>query len=206
MDMPIGVDDSGHLKGMYSFIQNRRLEPGSLAAAAFWVGLRQDIYSAVRKGEQVRMNLVCGLADRSLGAADDYTWANRAIVHCADVLNFCFGPDRHRIARWHELNSWNDGWGSGRPSSFDPFFRQDQDSAPFPEVWYHGSYQGRSHPRPRWPLRIWGEKKNADWKQRGHHGRRQQSLVFNTISWRSCSCWITASRPGATRQTRRVTK
>jgi hypothetical protein len=145
-DMPVGADDSGHIKGMYGFVQNRSLEPGSVAAASFWVGLRQEIYIAVRKGQQVGMNLVYDLVDRSLGTTDDYTWANRAVVHCADVLNFRFGPERSQQRRWVELDGWNQDWTNGRPDSFDPVFRQEQGSTPFPEIWYHRSCQGRWFP------------------------------------------------------------
>lgn len=131
---------------MYGFVNSRSLEPESIRAASFWVGLRQEIYIAVRKGQQVGMNLAYQLVDRSLGTTDDYTWANRAVVHCADVLNFCFGPDRAQLRRWDELDGWNQDWINGRPDSFDPIFRQDQGSAPFPEIWYHRSCQGRSGP------------------------------------------------------------
>lgn len=143
--MPLGADD-GHLKGMHNFVWNRSFQAGTVAAASFWVGLRQDIYIAARNGQPVRMNLVYGLIDRSLDAADDYTWANRAVVHCADVLNFCFGPERGHVGRWHELDDWNQGWTNGRPDSFDPVFRQEAGSVPFPEIWYHRSCEGRSWP------------------------------------------------------------
>ncbi|KAK4130371.1 hypothetical protein BT67DRAFT_391309 [Trichocladium antarcticum] len=143
-DIPADADDSGHLMGMYGFVNSRSLEPESIRAASFWVGLRQEIYIAVRKGQQVGMNLAYQLVDRSLGTTDDYTWANRAVVHCADVLNFCFGSDRGQLRRWNELDGWNQDWTNGRPDSFDPIFRQDQGSAPFPEIWYHRSCQGRS--------------------------------------------------------------
>ncbi|KAL2261786.1 hypothetical protein VTK26DRAFT_3366 [Humicola hyalothermophila] len=137
--MPAGADGTGHLKGMYWFVQDLSPEPGSVAAACFWVGLRQDIYSAVKKRQQVRMNLPYDLVDRSLSPADDYTWANRAIVHCADVLNFCFGPERNQVGRWEELNEWNQDWMNCRPDSFNPLFKQGNSPAPFPAIWHHQS-------------------------------------------------------------------
>lgn len=142
--MPAGADGTGHLKGMYCFVQDLCLEPGTVAAACFWVGLRQDIYSAVEKSQPVRMNLAYDLVDRSLGPTDDYTWANRAVVHCADVLNFCFGSEREQVRRWDELNCWNQEWTNGRPDTFDPLFKQNKGSAPFPAIWHHQNCQGKS--------------------------------------------------------------
>ncbi|KAK4153637.1 hypothetical protein C8A00DRAFT_43455 [Chaetomidium leptoderma] len=132
----------GHLPGMYRFVRERSFEPGTLGAASFWVGLRQEIYSAVTKKQPVCLNLVHpGLVDRSLDGTDDYTWANRAVVHCADVLNFSLGPKRHELQPWHELDKWNQRWSERQPPSYDPVFREPQGAAVFPAIWYHRSCQ-----------------------------------------------------------------
>lgn len=137
----------GHLPGMYRFVRERSFEPGTLGAASFWVGLRQEIYSAVTKRQPVCLNLVHpGLVDRSLDETDDYTWANLAVVHCADVLNFCFGPERHQLRRWEELDRWNRRWSERQPRSYDPVFREPEGLAVFPEIWYHRSCQGKFLP------------------------------------------------------------
>ncbi len=134
----------GHLPGMYRFVRERSFEPGTLGAASFWVGLRQEIYSAVTKRQPVCLNLSHpGLVDRSLDETDDYTWANRAIVHCADVLNSCFGPERRPLQTWQELETWNRQWVERQPPSYDPVFVELQDSVVFPEIWYHRSCQGK---------------------------------------------------------------
>ncbi|KAL2134715.1 hypothetical protein VTI74DRAFT_11035 [Chaetomium olivicolor] len=133
--------DRGHLPGMYRFVESQSLEPGTLGAASFWVGLRQEIYSAVTKRQPVCLNLDHpDLVDRLLSPADDDTWANRAVVHCADVLNFCFDVDRPRW-RWDELDAWNRLWLEKQPRSYDPVFKQDRRMAVFPEIWYHRSCQ-----------------------------------------------------------------
>ncbi|KAK3309229.1 uncharacterized protein B0T15DRAFT_134260 [Chaetomium strumarium] len=133
----------GHIPGMHKFVQEQSFEPGTLGAASFWIGLRQEIYSAVEKRQPVGLNLVHpGLFDRSLDEADEYTWANRAVVHCADVLNFSFDPGHHHQPyRWDELNRWNQRWSERKPRSYDPIFREHPDSAVFPEIWYHRSCQ-----------------------------------------------------------------
>lgn len=128
---------------MYRFVETECLEPGTVGAASFWVALRQEIYSAVIKRQPVHLNLDHpDLVDRSLRPTDDYTWANRAIVHCADVLNYCFEPDRGDPGRWEDLVQWNQDWTENLPQSYTPIFRQHQHSAVFPEIWYHQSCQG----------------------------------------------------------------
>ncbi|KAK4038855.1 hypothetical protein C8A01DRAFT_47573 [Parachaetomium inaequale] len=134
----------GHLPGMYRFVRERSFEPGTLGAASFWVGLRQEIYSAVTKRQPVCLNLVHpDLVHRSLDEpeTDDYTWANMAVVHCADVVNFCIEPEKHELQSWDELDKWNRRWSEKQPPSYDPVFREPQGSAVFPEIWYHRSCQ-----------------------------------------------------------------
>ncbi|KAL2159056.1 hypothetical protein VTH06DRAFT_2815 [Thermothelomyces fergusii] len=135
MNAGLGDDDNGvhghqeairrgHLPGMYRFVRERSFEPGTLGAASFWVGLRQEIYSAVTKKQPVCLNLVHpGIVNRSLDQADDYTWANLAVMHCADVVNFCFDPDKHRRQSWDELERWNRRWLAEQPRSYDPVFK-----------------------------------------------------------------------------------
>ncbi|KAH7316996.1 hypothetical protein B0I35DRAFT_479784 [Stachybotrys elegans] len=164
MDVPsLGQDAHGHLLGIHAFVAplpaqqhnpSRRLLPRSLPTACFWVGLRQEIYSAVMNQQSVRMNLAHdGIVDRSSTPADDFTWGNRAIVHCADVLNFCFGTSDGAgdAARWEELESANRQWKACIPESFTPVFHRgrredttedanagrDVDfTSVFPETWF----------------------------------------------------------------------
>jgi hypothetical protein len=153
-----GVDAHSYLLGIQAFVHHsvgdgaRYLMPGSLSGAAFWVGLRQEIYSAMMNHEPVRINLVHSLVDRSLLPTDDYVWANRACVHCADVLNFCFG-DGSSVSRggglqwWAELYEYNRGWSESLPSSFTPIFRREaasEDGEVFPEIWYQSACHGES--------------------------------------------------------------
>ncbi|KAK3328605.1 hypothetical protein B0T19DRAFT_462233 [Cercophora scortea] len=141
----------GYLLGIKLNVERaeRYMVPGSLSAASFWVGLRQEIYSAVMNHCQVGLKLVHSLVDQSLGTADDDTWANRAIVHCAQVLNFCFG-DHGNLDRWDQLNTWSNEWRASVPSSWTPKyvkeFRLDKDEDEdetddgderFSEIWYN---------------------------------------------------------------------
>lgn len=140
----MGTDNHGYLLGIHAFVKggDRYLVAGSLSAACFWIGLRQEIYSAVMNHQPVRINLNHALVDRSLGPADDHTWANRAVVHCADVLNFCFSEERTYLvaSRWRELNGFSQNWYTAIPASFEPLFKSNGGHMDaFPEIWYQSS-------------------------------------------------------------------
>ncbi|KAI1372585.1 hypothetical protein F4677DRAFT_248557 [Hypoxylon crocopeplum] len=142
MDVPTtGQDNYSHLLGIHAFVNvgDQYMVPGSLSAASFWVGLRQEIYIAVITQQPVKVSLDHFVVDRSFEPADDYTWSNRAIVLLADVLNFCFGENSFAVNRWNALDEAAQKWSTTRPMSFNPFFyRARTASLAFPEVW-HGS-------------------------------------------------------------------
>ncbi|GAW13068.1 hypothetical protein ANO14919_024460 [Xylariales sp. No.14919] len=136
-----GQDNYSHLLGIHTFANagDQYMIPGSLSAASFWVGLRQEIYIAILTQQCVKLNLDDIIVDRSLEPADDYTWSNRAIILLADILNSCFGDTPLTIQRWTALNEAVESWTRARPPSFNPFFyREGTGSGAFPEIW-HGS-------------------------------------------------------------------
>ncbi|KAI0189968.1 hypothetical protein EV127DRAFT_481420 [Xylaria flabelliformis] len=136
-----GQDNYSHLLGIHAFVNagDQYMVPGSLSAAAFWVGLRQEIYIAILTQQRVKLNLDGGIVDRSLEPAEDYTWSNRAIILLADILNACFGDCPLTTQKWTALNDAAESWTRARPPSFNPFFyREGKGSGSFPEIW-HGS-------------------------------------------------------------------
>ncbi|KAI1118511.1 hypothetical protein F5Y14DRAFT_438495 [Nemania sp. NC0429] len=136
-----GQDNYSHLLGIHAFVNARDqyMVPGSLSAAAFWVGLRQEIYVAILTQQRVKLHLDDSIVDRSLEPAEDYTWSNRAIILLADILNSCFGNNPLTTRRWTALNDAAESWTRARPPSFNPFFyREATGSGAFPEIW-HGS-------------------------------------------------------------------
>lgn len=138
----MGQDNYSHLLGIHAFVNagDRYMIPGSLSAASYWVGLRQEIYCAIITQAPVKINLEHFIVDRSLDSTDDYTWSNRAIVNLADVLNFCFADVASSTAQWSSLNDHCNKWVKSRPSSFDPFFYVDRVApSAFPEVWHNSS-------------------------------------------------------------------
>ncbi|KAK4196769.1 hypothetical protein QBC40DRAFT_5220 [Triangularia verruculosa] len=151
-----------HLDGIRAYTnsyvsRHKGLAPGTLAAASFWVGLRQDIYYAVMKKTTVKLSLVSALPSKDPyeDLEDDYYWANRAVVHCANVLNFCHGDVANRTPeRWDLLVRENENWaarmgrGDNRPTTLReesdfwvPYVRENDDTKPFPEIWYLRSCQ-----------------------------------------------------------------
>lgn len=154
-----GIDTRGHLLGIHAFVARENCQdiaPETLSAASYWVGLRQEIYCAVMNHQAVHINLSLPIVDRTLLApAEDHVWANRAVTHCADVLNFCFREDdvaglaalpAHSVAqRWVELHNWGNSWRQMLPSSYEPIYKGQEDKdTPFPEIWYQTSCQGMS--------------------------------------------------------------
>jgi len=127
--------------------QERSTVSSGLRQAAFWVGLRQEIYISFVNQRSVQSNLDRCNIDRSLDPTDDCTWANRIIVHCADVLTFCFRDHDHTVRRWTELKGYNEQWVKAVPPSFSPIYYQDPEREKgeiFPQIWHIGDSHGKS--------------------------------------------------------------
>ncbi|KAL1906886.1 hypothetical protein Sste5344_007330 [Sporothrix stenoceras] len=144
-----GFDSQGYLLGIHAFVHGHghKIEPNTLSAAAFWVGLRQEIYTATINQQPVKAPLVLSLADsaRGLGPAEDQDWANRAVIHCVDVLNFCFGGKNTNSLSprfsWEELNHWNKEWTARLPPSYTAtLYKERGPGEAFPQIWHHSSW------------------------------------------------------------------
>jgi hypothetical protein len=87
------ADNTFHLLGAHALIsaQERTTMAGGLREAAFWVGLRQEIYVAFVNQRSIMPSLEHCNIDRSFGAAPDHVWSCRMVVICADALRYCFG-------------------------------------------------------------------------------------------------------------------
>jgi hypothetical protein len=105
-------DLQGHMLGIQVFVG--ALDPlimrGGLSEAAFWAGLRHEIYVATVKHKPLKIDLEHNIVDRSVEPDGDFGWANRAVVHYANVLNCCFGPEGVALSRRMELKEYSGKW------------------------------------------------------------------------------------------------
>ncbi|KAH8817319.1 hypothetical protein F5884DRAFT_853740 [Xylogone sp. PMI_703] len=139
-----GRDTMSHMLGIQIFVNARDPNdmPGSLSEAAFWVGLRQEIYNATMFHQSLRLNLEHCSIDRSFKPCSDFDWANRAVVHCADVLNFCFGDMALSVPKWTSLKEYNKRWQASKPQSFTPIYYSEANPSigqVFPQIWHQQS-------------------------------------------------------------------
>lgn len=156
----VGEDTLGYMLGIQVFVSASRphTTPGGLSEAAFWVGLRQEIYSALMTRQPIRLSLTLCRAAPSAAAADDYGWANRAVVLCADVINLCFSDNGVSLTAWAALRSDADTWEAKKPGSFRPIYYKDAEplaGRAFPEIWYqHTCHSTEAYPLVSLPFRI----------------------------------------------------
>ncbi|KAG9953786.1 hypothetical protein KCU85_g1162, partial [Aureobasidium melanogenum] len=147
IDVPLSgkvhLDGAGHLIGAHAFVSAQEISAvsGGLRLAAFWVGLRQEIYVAFVNQRSISFPLQHCTVDRSFGAADEGTWANRIVFHCAETIQWCFGLLEHErsTARFEELLSYAGNWWNSMPPCFTPVYYRSADTDPnavFPEVIY----------------------------------------------------------------------
>lgn len=147
IDVPLSgkvhLDGAGHLIGAHAFVSAQGISAvsGGLRLAAFWVGLRQEIYVAFVNQRPITFPLQHCNVDRSLGAADEGTWADRIIFHCAETIQWCFGLREHErsIGQFTELLNHAVTWLKLIPPCYTPIYYRNADAdsdAVFPEVMY----------------------------------------------------------------------
>lgn len=118
----------------------------NLRRAAFRVAYRQEVHMAFVSQRPFHMPLQCH-EYRSLEYADDFTWAYRTIVHCADVLQYCYGHGSKTNSDYDMLVQYHEGWENLRPLSFNVLYERIATSSTrqsLPEIWYlsdcHGEF------------------------------------------------------------------
>ncbi|KAJ3946157.1 uncharacterized protein N0V96_004515 [Colletotrichum fioriniae] len=144
LDVPlIGTDHEGHLLGIQLFMNTQNASalepPSSLRQASFWVGLRQEITMAFATQRPIKVKLDHLFIDRSFSPADDDCWANRIVVHCAEVVQFCFGEVENRKSEYQRLLEYDYNWLRARPLSWLPIAYSEPDLASglvFPQIFY----------------------------------------------------------------------
>ncbi|KAF2460283.1 hypothetical protein BDY21DRAFT_280367 [Lineolata rhizophorae] len=114
------------------------IEVSSVQRASYWVCMQQDIYmSFVAQQSTLAPHEFC-TADRSVAQADDWTWTKRIMLHCADLLLYCFGEGEHSVGTYDALVRQCADWSTFKPASFHPIFFKEPSMLGvdiFPEVW-----------------------------------------------------------------------
>ena len=130
-----------HKESLYSLEnmeKNRRDDEGRIVVAegvrtsACLIALRQEIWSVLFYHRPFRLPLAMHMNWENLTPTDDFTWTNRIILWCADVLRFCFGShtattpasgdQRSSLERWQALKVFDDQWRVNPPPWFQPLY------------------------------------------------------------------------------------
>ncbi|ODM21530.1 hypothetical protein SI65_02374 [Aspergillus cristatus] len=121
----------------------------SLGHSACLIALRQEIWSACLHQHPCRLPICPYEADIVFDdTASDFIWANRILIWCASLLNFCFRsePTTHEegVQRWTKFKNFEEKWQRHKPHAFRPIYHEDP--APdsgifFPRIWHINSCQ-----------------------------------------------------------------
>lgn len=124
-----------HRIGTRAFInlQTHNSLTTDLRSAAFWLGVRQEVYYAIANQKPSLLKFAHDERDITLEPTQDGAWANRMVMHCVGVVNYCFGAPGD--TDYESLLEYCKTWTSSLPSSYRPVVYQDPGQvSPFPEV------------------------------------------------------------------------
>ena len=144
-EIPVTGQDTSqqdsHLFGAHTLMnaQERATVTGGLRQAAFWVGLRQEIYVAFCNQRSIIPALEHCNIDRSCTAASDDVWACRMVVLSADIIRYCFGEHDHPQTTYARLGENTAQWYESKPASFTAVYESlSGDVNVFPVLQYIG--------------------------------------------------------------------
>ncbi|KAF7596493.1 hypothetical protein BBP40_001365 [Aspergillus hancockii] len=135
---------------LWTYANIRVPRPDGLRQAAFWVALRQELFTSFMKQRPLNFPMNHCDAFRNLSPAEDVIWADRLVIFCADLLEFCYGSSyaqntdpaayhHHDPSRWHELQEYERDLTLALPKSFEPICSRAPDTESgqaFPEIWH----------------------------------------------------------------------
>jgi hypothetical protein len=119
--------------------QSSTVASTELRKAAFWVGVRQEVTMAFASQRNIKISLTHPFIDQSFSQGSDDVWANRIIVHCANVIEFCFGDGDQKASEYQALRDYDEGWLRSRPASYLPLAYSPADARSgnhFPQIIY----------------------------------------------------------------------
>jgi len=191
-----GSDAGQHLAGSSAILrasQGNYVDPSAptLREAAFWVYVRQCLYTATVNQQPPDIDFSLQLHPKPSSMQDshplarlrlDTAWANQMTWITALIVSFCFevetpGEQIGKLARWQELWDAVQTWAKDRPKGFDPiWYGVAGDDSCFPQVYFtadwHAVAFGFYHfscimlhafkPGPRFAIRTVGSLTNKD--------------------------------------------
>lgn len=168
-----GSDAAQHLAGSSAILRasqgNHYVDPSAptLREAAFWVYVRQCLYTATINQRPPDLDFSLQLHPTPGSMQDSHplarlrletAWANQMTWNTALIANFCFENDlqeerKNRITRWQELWDLIQAWKRDRPAGFDSIWNgpaAEADKSCFPQMWFTADWHGEQ--RPNKPL------------------------------------------------------
>ncbi|KAF3053534.1 hypothetical protein E8E11_011480 [Didymella keratinophila] len=154
-----GSDAAQHLAGSSAILRasqgNHYVDPSAptLREAAFWVYVRQCLYTATINQQPPDIDFSLQLHPTPSSMQDSHplarlrletAWANQMTWNTALTVNFCFEADpsgerKNRLARWQELWDLVQAWKRDRPAGFDSIWdgpAGEDDESCFPQMWF----------------------------------------------------------------------
>ncbi|KAF2755896.1 hypothetical protein EJ05DRAFT_477958 [Pseudovirgaria hyperparasitica] len=145
-----GYDNERQLKGV-QLLMNAQMSAaianGGLHQAAICIALHQEVTAALMAQRPTAPFLDLDSAfDRSFAPADDRTWAFRIILHCMDILAFCYGNDTQDKVQsqgeWNRHMEYAKKWDALQPTHFKPMYEEKPPpDSPFPLIYFHRPIQ-----------------------------------------------------------------
>ncbi|KAL2844523.1 hypothetical protein BJY01DRAFT_248140 [Aspergillus pseudoustus] len=124
LDGPFGgFQTYRHSIGTRALLQSQAKDVSSasgLRRAAAWAGVRQEIYASIKLHQPPAMKASPEMLDHLRILSHDGAWADQAVSHCLDVLDFCFGKNSINGDIYDSLLATNAEWEYERPGSYDP--------------------------------------------------------------------------------------
>jgi hypothetical protein len=142
IEVPLsGQSGQSHLLGAHIFLeaQVRATLSGGLREAAFWVGLRQEIFVAFVNQRSIMPAIERCKVDRSFDDEEcpDSVWTCKVVLLCADVIRYCFSDNDHPTRTYRELVEAITQWHDRKPASFAPIYYEDAvGSNLLPVLWF----------------------------------------------------------------------
>ncbi|KAF3047682.1 hypothetical protein E8E12_011367 [Didymella heteroderae] len=154
-----GSDAAQHLAGSSAILRasqgNHCVDPSAptLREAAFWVYVRQCLYTATINQQPPDVDFSLQLHPTPGSMHDSHplarlrletAWTNQMTWNTALIVNFCFETDplgerKNRSARWQELWDLVQAWKRDRPAGFDSIWdgpATEVDESCFPQIWF----------------------------------------------------------------------